>query len=326
MRQKNLNAEHIEGRLYQHDLSVRKVQNQSSPNYGKEFISGSIDIATDEEAMNVLTVHFTYMTEFTKTGAKNQTYANLQKIIREGKAWITDGKDVATKLKVDTSLALNDFYNQDDSLVSVKTNEGGFVTLVNELCDENDRNTFQMDMFITGVKTIEADAEKGIDTPYDVLHGAVFNFRNDLLPVDFVVRNANGMKYFEDAGISNSTPVFTKVWGKIASTTSVTERVEESAFGEAAIKKYEKKTKEWVVTGTAKIPYDFGDETVLTADDIKKAMQNRDVYLADIKQKRDEYNAAKAAAENTPSGISNDALNSPLPFGNEPIKKGTFNF
>ena len=32
------NTERIEGRIYQHDLAVKQVQNQASENFGKDFI------------------------------------------------------------------------------------------------------------------------------------------------------------------------------------------------------------------------------------------------------------------------------------------------
>lgn len=309
-----INQEHIEGRIYQHDLAVKTVQNQQSANFGKEFISGTLDIATDENTMNVIQVHFTYITETTKSGGKNATFTALKKIIDEGKAVITDGKDEATKVKVDTALALNDFYTQDDNLVSVKTNEGGFVTIVRELSSESDRNTFTMDMLITNLHTVEADEDKGIKEPYMTVRGAVFNFRKALLPVEFVVRNETGMKYFEDLGVTPSEPVLTKLWGKINSTTIIIEQKEESAFGEAAVKTYERKTKEWVVTGTAKIPYDFGDEAVLTTDEVTKAMQDREVYLADVKRRADEWRAQKS------SQSAGFAASAPV------ASKGGFNF
>lgn len=292
---KAINQEHIEGRIYQHDLAIKTVQNQSSANYGKEFITGNLDIAVDEEGLNVLTVHFTYVTEATKNGGKNSTYTALAKIINEGKAWITDGKDAATKVKVDTALALNDFWAADGTQVSTKVNEGGFVTIVGDLCDPAERNTFAVDMLITNITKKEADGEN-ITEPYVTLRGAIFNFRNDLLPMEFVVKSDVGMRYFEGLDVSNANPVFTKVWGKINCVTVAVPRVEESAFGEAAVKVYERKTKEWVVTGTAKYPYDFGDESVLTAEELMKAMQNREIYLADRKKANEEYKASKAAS------------------------------
>ena len=301
---KNINTEHIEGRVYQHELSLKKVQNKESENYGKEFISGTLDIATDEEGLNVLTTHYTYVTETTKAGKKNATFAALKKIMDEGKTWIEDGKDNATKVKIDTALALNDFYVQDDTLVSAKRNEGGFVTIVDKLCDISERNTFSADIVITNVNRVEADEEKGIEKDYVVVRGAIFNFRNELLPVEYIVKNDAGMNYFENLEASPSNPIYTKVWGKIISETSVTAKIEESAWGDAAVKTYEKKTKEWVVTGTAKVPYDFGDPEVMTTEELTKAMQDREVYLAEVKKKSDEYKAQKAAGNTTSAPVA----------------------
>lgn len=312
------NKERIEGRIYQHDLAIKQVQNQSSENFGKDFIAGNIEVAVDEDGLNVIPVHFTYVTEVTSSGKKNSTYSALKKIIEEGKTILTDGMDGATKVRIDTALALNDFYTQDDTLVSVKTNEGGFVTIVNDLSDENERNTFSADMVITGVTRTEADEEKNIKEPFVTVRGAIFNFRGALLPLDFVVKNPQGMKYFEDLGASNAEPVYTKVWGKINCETKTTVVEEESAFGEAAVKTYERKTKEWVITGTAKCPYEFGDEEVLTADELTKAMQDREVMLAETKKRSEEYRAQKAA------GTAPAATTGAKPTN--AAKAGTFNF
>lgn len=293
------NTERVEGYIYQHDLSVKQVQNQASSNFGKDFISGNLEVATDEEGLNVIKVHFTYVTETNKSGNKNATYTVLKKIIDENKTWTAVGKENALKVRVDTALALNDFYNNNDELVSAKTNEGGFVTIINQLAEEKLRNTFSADMVITNVSHIEKDEEKNIEEDYVSVRGAIFNFRNDLLPVDFKVKNAEGMKYFEGLGATNSNPIYTKVWGKIISTTITRTSEVESAFGEAAVRTYSNSNKEWVITGTAKVPYDFGDENILTAEELTKAAQNREVYLAEVKKRAEDYKANKAAGNTT---------------------------
>lgn len=311
---KMINSERVEGRIYQHNLVKKTVQNQASANYGKEFISGNIEVAVDEEGLVIIPVHFTYVVEQTNSGNKNATYANLDRIINEGKTWITDGKDDALKVRIDTALAVNDFYTQDDRLVSTKVNEGGFVSFVSDLSPENERNTFTTDMLITGVTRVEADPEKNIDKDYVLVKGAVFNFRNALLPVDFIVRNEEGMNYFEDLNASQNEPVFTKVWGKINCGSIVNEVKEETAFGEESVRTYERKIKEWIITGTSKVPYDFGDETILTTAEVQKAMQDRELMLADTKKRRDEYQAQKANTTSAPATTTVVA------------NKGTFNF
>ena len=292
-----VNREHVEGILFQHDLEVKTVQNETSANYGKEFISGTVEVSVDEEGLNVIPVHFTYVTESTNSGKKNSTYTALKRIIDEDRTIVSVGKDEAFKVRIDTALALNDFYS-NDQLVSVKTNEGGFLSIVNTLCNEKERNTWEADMIITGCNIIEADPEKNIDEDYMQVKGAIFNFRNELLPMDFILRNKDGFKHFEDMEASPSDPTFTKVWGRINCLTKTTTVEEETAFGEAAVRTYERKVKEWEITGTPKvISYDFGGED-LTAEELTKAMQDREIKLADIKKKSDEYKAQKAAGNN----------------------------
>ena len=291
----NINNNKIVNGIYINKINVSGLtQNEASDNFGKDFISGNLEVATDEEGLNVIKVHFTYVTETSKSGSKNATYATLKKIIDENKTWVTVGKDAATKVRIDTALALNDFYNNNDELVSAKTNEGGFVTIINELGEEKERNTFSVDMVITNVTHVDKDDEKNIKE-HALVKGAIFNFRNDLLPVEFKVENEQGIKYFDDLGASGSEPVYTRVWGKIISETKTTTQEVESAFGEAAVRTYRNTNKEWIITGTAKVPYEFGDENILTAEELTKAAQNREVYLADVKKRADEYKASRAA-------------------------------
>lgn len=304
---KMINTEHIEGRVYEHDLVVKKVQNQQSENYGKDFIAGTLKVAVDEDGVNVIPVHYSYVVEFNKNGNKNSTYTNLKRIIDEGKVWVVDGKDDATKVKIDTSVALNDFYTQNDEHISVIANEGGFATIVTSICDEGiDRHKFTTDMLITTVKRIESE-DLEIE-PYVVVKGAIFDFRNQILPVEFRVRNNDGMNYFESLEVSSTNPVFTKVWGKINNTVVREKRVDESAFGEPAITYVEKTSKEWLITGVAVTAYDFGDENVLTTDDVVKAMQDREVMLAERKRQQEEYRNNKTAT-NVSAFNSGSAMN-----------------
>ena len=311
-----VNREHVEGILFQHDLEVKTVQNETSANYGKEFISGTVEMSVDEEGLNVIPVHFTYVTETTNSGKKNSTYTALKRIIDEDRTIVSVGKDEAFKVRIDTALALNDFYS-NDQLVSVKINEGGFLSIVNTLCNEKERNTWEADMIITGCNIIEADPEKNIDEDYMQVKGAIFNFRNELLPMDFILRNKDGFKHFEDMEASPSDPTFTKVWGRINCLTKTTTVEEETAFGEAAVRTYERKVKEWEITGTPKvISYDFGGED-LTAEELTKAMQDREIKLADIKKRSDEYKAQRAAENNQSVQTTT---------GPKAVKTGTFTF
>lgn len=316
---KNLNQVRIMGRIYGFgDANGRqalelKVTGSNSKNPGTPFIGGIMQVAVDEAGLNVIPVHFTYVTETTSTGKANNTFGVLKKILEDNKTWLKVGPENATMVKIDASIGLNDFYNNEGKLVSSKLIEGSFVSTVNDLGPENERNTFRVDMLITNATRKEADPEANIDADYVTVHGAVFNFRNAILPVDFVVRNEAGMNYFEDLGASSNEPVYTKVWGNINCQTKVTEVKEESAFGDAAVRTYTRNIRDWVITGTATAPYEFGTEDTITAEELTKALQDREVYVADVKKKADDYRngnkASQSAKAETPKAASGVKFN-----------------
>lgn len=299
------NETHIEGILYEHALEA-KVTGPNSKAPGTNFISGTISIATDDAMTNIVPVHFTYVTEKTSKGGVNATYSLLQNII-DGVVgtYMQDGADKAAKLRVDSAIGLNEFYtdrNGKEELVSVKTNEGGFVHTTNVLAEkETDRNTFKCDMVITQVTHIDADDER--KTPEKaIIKGVVFNFRNEILPVEFTATNAGAMAYFEDLGATASNPVFTKVWGRQVSEVIKREIREESAFGEDSVREVQSTRKDFVITGAAKEPYEWDSEDTILASELTAAIANRETYLATMKQRRDEYKASKGQA--TPAAVS----------------------
>ena len=295
---RNVNQETIEGRVYEHDLAVKTVQNQQSENYGKEFINGSLSVATDEAGLNVLTVHYTYVTEMTKQGKQNPTFINLKKIMG-GKTWVTDGKDAAMKVRLSPSAALNDFYPQGgDELVSQQRNEGGFVSIVNDLKPEGiARQKFTFDTIITGV-TLTEDEE-----PTVKIKCVIFNFKNDILPFTLMARDsaqAGSVDYFMGLDASPSNPVYTQVWGEIVSTTVKIEKTVESAFGAPTVDITERRQREWVVTGAKSEPYVFDDPSTITAEELKKAIADRNVNLEEIKTNAKNYYANRNNAVAAP--------------------------
>lgn len=296
-----INKSHIEGVLYQHSLQ-KKITGDNSAKPGTEFITGTIDIATDDAMLNIVSVHFTYATAVTSTGKTNATYGILNDIVEGNlKNVIGHGKDVASKLRIDSAIGLNDFYTTNNKtgaveLVSAKRNEGGFIHVVTDKLndDEKLRNTFEVDMVITGATRKEADPDKNLPEKV-VIKGAIFDFRKSLLPVEFTAKNPAAMDYFEGLEASASNPVFTKIKGRQISETIVKQYVEEGAFGEPSIRESRSSNKEFLVTWAAGTPYDWDDESTITEAELKKAMADRQTYLSTVKQRFDEYNASKNA-------------------------------
>ena len=294
-----INKTHVEGLLYQHTLEV-KTSGPNSAKPGTVFISGNVDIATDEAMTNIVTVHYTYVTENTSKGKPNNTYLVLNDIINGTLGSVMgQGAENAAKLRIDSAIGLNEFFsdrNGKEELVSAKRNEGGFIHTVQVLAeDEKTRNTFDVDMIITNTRMIEADEEKNLPEKM-ILKGAIFDFRNSLLPVEFSVLNPRAMSYFESLEITGSSPVFTRLQGRQISEVTVREVVEEGAWGEPIVKKYPSTRKDYVVTWAASETYEWDDESSITAAELKKAMSDRETALAAMKQRQDEYKASKGQA------------------------------
>jgi hypothetical protein len=301
---KCINQTHIEGLLYEHKLEL-KVSGENSKNPGTKFISGTIDIATDNAGVNIVPVHFTYVTEKTAKGSTNATFTTLMNIIdKKFGTVMANGKDAAVKLRIDSALGLNEFYsdrNGTEELVSVKRNEGGFVHVADALAeDENTRNTFTCDMLITNVSIKEADEERNMPEKA-IVKGAIFDFRGSLLPVEFSAINPNAIKYFESLDASNTNPTFTKLWGRQVSETITRTITEESAFGEDSVREVKSSRKDFVITGASKEPYDWDSEDTITANELGEAIANRETYLATMKQRQDEYRASQGGNTAAPS-------------------------
>lgn len=302
MKKKMINATHIEGYVYEHKLE-KKVSGENSKNPGTEFINGILRIATDDEMLNVVDVHFSYVTETTKNGKANSTYGVLLNII-EGKigSVMEHGKENAGKLRIDSAIGLNEWYDNNTTghpLVSVKRNEGGFVHVTQELAEEKNRATFDTDMVITNVIRTEADEER--DLPEKVtVKGCIFDFRGSLLPVEFNVYTPyapeKALDYFENLGATSSSPVFTRVQGVQISKTVIRKIEEESAFGDTKVKEVRNSQRDFVINWAQPETYAWDSEETLLVSELNEKMAAREVTLAEIKKRQDEYQATKGNA------------------------------
>lgn len=300
---KTINTVKIAGRIHSYgeangrNMLELKVSGPKSKNPGTEFIAGTIQVSVDDTGLNIVPVHFTYVTAtYASSGKSNPNFAALKKIIenKDTNCIVKVGVENAAMVAIDGAVALNDFYTDpedDKTLVSTKVIEGSFVNLINTMPDKT--HYFECDMLITKVNHVEPEEDDKAD--YVTVRGATFNFRNELLPMEFMVTNPEGMKFFEQLD-PESEPVFTKVWGEVNCITSSITKTEESAFGAPVVKIYERKVREWIITGTARDSYDFGDENVLTVEELTKAMGDREVSLAENRKRSLEFKNEKPAA------------------------------
>lgn len=286
MRQ-TINNSHVEGYVFSHTLQARVSRK------GVPFIMGDLNVATDDSATNVVSVHFSYVTETYKSGNPNQTYAFLMEVI-DGKVptYETSGTG-ATKVRIDGDVEVNDFVTRDGEMASPKRLGGRFVhTMVNAIGEHP--ATFDADMLIAGTSEKEFEGED----PYLTLRGYFFDFRGGLLPVELNVKSKNGIAYFEGQDISNSNPLFTHIKGEVVSSTIETRHEEESAFGDPIINVTTRNVRSWDVIWASAEPYEFGEDGVLTKEELKTKLAEREEYLAKVRQDHEEYQARRNGGQN----------------------------
>lgn len=332
MKMKWENSAHVEGYLFSiaDERGRNKLQkaitgpNSKVPN--TEYIRGVVNIATDEDAINVVPVYFGFLKKYTAAGKVNDTYTLLASLIdAEQDGSIATYEKVgtsATKLRIDGDVEVNDFLGRDGEMVAAKRFRGAFAHPLTSEINPNKAATFSTDMLINAAITREV--EDGDD--FMQLKGYCFNFRGDFLPVTYNVRTPEGIKYFEDQEISAGNPMLTRVWGNM--TTSVQQRTKEteSAFGGPTVETTTQKLHTWDVVGCSKEPMEFDDESTLTKADVETKLAEREARIAQEKQRALDWQASR----NGGNGTSENAFDAPFTatkvVAPSPTNASDFNF
>ncbi len=303
MKSKMKNTTFTNGYIFSHTLKKRTSKK------GVDFVNGEINVATDEAGTNVIPVHFSYVTQyFGKTDKINQTYNVLLDIIENGKTF-EHYKTDADKVRITGNISVNDFYTKEGELASPMRIEGSFVHMANETPISENPSTFAADMLI--VSATERERE---DTGVFVnLRGYVFNYRNDILPVNFTIRTEAGMDYFLNQEISKTNPMFTEVRGEYISTTVNTEIEIEGAFGEPIVQTTSRSFRAWDVVWASLEPGEFDDESTITKKELKQCLADREVMLAGVKERQEAYQANKNG------GQSFKEVSDPAPAVSKPV-------
>ena len=300
MKQNFQNEANVRGYVFEHSLEAR-VTGSDSRNPGVNFITGAIQVAVDEDCTNVVPVHFSFVPEKFNNGRENATYTNLKQLIGENNTVNRVGKQNAARVRISGNIEINDFYTRDDELVSAQRLRGSFCHFLNVTEPLEGGAIFKGDMLITFAG--EQEYPTTGDTHY-ALMGFMFDWNKAVLPVNFDATTKEGEKFFESQDITPSTPYFGTVWGSINSTTveqAAQEPVENIGFGAPVVSEARTFTSRvWGVEG-ATMPLEL-DETTVTAEDVQKALQDRETYLAEQKARAAAYRARQENGASTAFG------------------------
>lgn len=286
----------IEGFVYSHNLEKKTVQNKNSRNFGKEFIGGKLNIATDAEGRNVVTVYYSYVTPEKKDGSTNPNYTVLEKIVDHKVGnMIEDGVASAAKVTIDGVFECNDFVSKQtgeivSSFRAASSFNGGFIHLAETI---SPKASFHVDMLINKVIEKEADEEKDLAAKVEI-SGCIFDWKGEIIPAHFTVAGPRAMDYFVGLGASETSPVLTELEGIMENETYTMQTTKESAFGDDVVVETTRSRKQNVITWARPEPYEWDTEATILGSEVTAAVQNREIKLAQLTQ-----NAATTSAPAT---------------------------
>ena len=310
-KQNFINNVSVRGYVFSHTLQER----DSTRNPGEKIIMGIVNVATDDDALNVVPVNF-FVNEKTKAGKTNATFTNLHQIIAENKTYEECGTNAA-RVRIQGAIDVNDFYGRDGQLVTGKRVRGSFLHFLNAgeaiSSDKVPATSFEADVLLQAA--VESESNDGSD--YVSLRGFAFNYRGDILPVTFSVQSEGGKNFFLGEDISAANPYFGKVWGNIKSTVVVSEQEEDSAktaFGAPQVHETSRTFRTWEVVG-ANVNEGLGEDTITQAE-LTQKMGERNARLADLAARTQNQNNTATGRAGFPASAAAPASNA-IPAKND---------
>jgi hypothetical protein len=310
-KQNFINNVSVRGYVFSHTLQER----DSTRNPGEKIIMGIVNVATDDDALNVVPVNF-FVNEKTKAGKTNATFTNLHQIIAENKTYEECGTNAA-RVRIQGAIDVNDFYGRDGQLVTGKRVRGSFLHFLNAgeaiSSDKVPATSFEADVLLQAA--VESESNDGSD--YVSLRGFAFNYRGDVLPVTFSVQSEGGKNFFLGEDISAANPYFGKVWGNIKSTVVLSEQEEDSAktaFGAPQVHETSRTFRTWEVVG-ANVNEGLGEDTITQAE-LTQKMGERNARLADLAARTQNQNNTATGRAGFPASAAAPASNA-IPAKND---------
>ncbi len=279
----------IEGVLKENKLE-RKIDKN-----GKNFITGKLMVETEKD--NVIPVSI-YIYQLKNDGNINKLYGSIETVLDSYKSVADVGPERADRIKITSGeIAANEFYLADGTFVSGTSFKTVFINRVDKAAKLNPRATFEVDIFIEGVKE-EEDKEENFTGRISIA-GLVVGYEGRLVPVSFIVPVGAGAKFAENNYERGQTVTLS---GSIVNS-AIVEKIEKEfdGFGDSIFEEKTHYTRELrVMRGSHAI--DAGEEGAFEVSFIKQCKEKRNNALAEMKQKAEDK-ASQREESNYDSGF-----------------------
>lgn len=246
---------------------------------GKKSISGEIDIKVSDDSTHTIKV---FSNKINKKGTESGLYKGIQTIMNEYKSIEKHGIDEADKVRIDAGqIGRNDYYGEDGMLRSFPQLKANFINRIQSNDTFEPKAEFSLEMYIFSVNE-EKDKEEN-ETGRLLIKGYVPVYEGKVIPFDLVVGEDNA-SYVSSTYEKGQTATF---YGDIVNRMVITKTEVKVGFGKPKedVKRFS--IREYVVN-SATDPLDGDDEDSQAYDPkaIKKAVEAREKYLLELKDKK----------------------------------------
>ena len=295
------NSVKIEGILSEIDLKTG-----TSTKNGKtiEYIGGSIKVRVTQtingQEVDLDIPVFMYSNKLKNDGNPNPAYDSINRVMTEYTSIAAGGMDAADRIRItNANIRMNEYYGQTGNLNSYPRINASFVTKVTDLSKFNPEASFSV-VFMIAALGYETDRDGvQIENRFKI-RGILPQYGGKVDVVDFYATNPNVIDAVSSYWTEKDT---VKINGKLNFTSTVEEKMVEVDFGEPRMERRTVSVSELIITGGTQTPLD-GD-FAFDEDEINAALQERQAYLATLKEKaKQKESGSKASAAPAKKGFS----------------------
>lgn len=267
----------VEGTLQEVRLDAKTTKD------GRGFIGGEIDIEVSEGSIHTFRV---FSMQLKKDGTENGIYKGLNTVKEEYLSVAKVGKEEADKVRITAGkLGINDYPGGDGQIKSYPQLSTNFINRVSAGDVFEPKAEFEVELFIQSVVDEVKNEE---ETGRVLVRGYVPQFNGGIAPLEFVAEG-EGADYIRDTYETGQTVT---IYGEIVNKVEITRTTQEVGFGKPKEKVKRNFTREYLITGGSE-PYEEDNAKTYNVETIKKALTEREVYLAGLKDKKETTQPAK---------------------------------
>lgn len=285
----SLNQVNIEGIVS--EINLKEISKED-----KNYVCGDVVVQVNDSEGNVNMIPVSFISADKKAnGELNKNYARLMGL-KDYNSIASSGMDLATKVQIrNAKMSENAFYAQNnDEVVTFTRITSNFFTKINDT-NFNPSATFN----IVGCIVKMEDEQKNVggeleETGRLIVNVAVVQYKDKVEVMKFIAEKPEHIDFIKANWNEGET---VRIGGNIRYTEENVEVEQESGFGEAEVRKYTKRIREFIIKRGSAGHLD--EEQSYSPEDIKKGLEARKALFVDIKNKALSGNSNKTSANKT---------------------------